>query len=55
MIDVMTDLETGELQPRQLLYTVSQLQALAGDTISRLDELDKELVEAMADPPATSR
>jgi hypothetical protein len=48
MIDAMIDLETGEVQPRQLLYVVNQMQAIIGDTISSLNGLDKEIDEALS-------
>jgi hypothetical protein len=48
MMDAMTDLDIGEVQPRQLLYVVSQMLGLASDTSSSLNLLDQEIDKAMS-------
>jgi hypothetical protein len=48
LTDVIADLQTGEVQPREFLHTVSQMVALQQQTVNGLEELEKELDDALA-------
>lgn len=48
MIDIMTDLEVGEVQPRRFLHTVGSMTVTLQDTVSMLDSLQRRLEDALA-------
>lgn len=43
MVAMMTDLETGYVEPRKDLHTISSITETLHDTINMLDQLDEEL------------
>ena len=55
MIDADIDLQTGEIQPRQLLHVVNQMRVLTAETAGNLDRLDKAIDEAMSNRTVASR
>lgn len=48
MIDIMTDLQVGEVQPRRFLHTVGSMTVTLQDTVSMLDSLEHQLEDALA-------
>jgi hypothetical protein len=48
MIDIMTDLKVGEVQPRRFLHTVGSMTVTLQDTVSMLDSLEQRLEDALA-------
>lgn len=51
LTDVIADLQTGEVQPREFLHTVSQMVALQQQTVNSLRDLEKQLGSALAAKP----
>lgn len=52
MVDTIADMATGEVQPRQFLHVISQMQAMIGQTTQNLQVLEKQLAAAL---PATDQ
>jgi hypothetical protein len=48
MIDIMTDLQVGEVQPRQFLHTIGSMTMTLQDTVSMLSSLEDNLENALA-------
>lgn len=49
--DVIADLRTGDVQPREFLHTVSQMTALQQQTVNSLKILEKQLNDALTAKP----
>lgn len=49
--DMVADLQTGEVQPREFLHTVSQMTALQQQAVNSLKTLEKQLNDALANTP----
>jgi len=49
MFDALIDLQTGSIQPRELLHVVAQMAALLGETAQSLDSLDKRISDGLPD------
>lgn len=47
MIDIMTDLQVGEVQPRRFLHTVGSMTITLQDTVSMLNSLEHRLEDAL--------
>ncbi|MBD8881417.1 hypothetical protein IHE49_13090 [Rhodanobacter sp. 7MK24] len=50
MVNTIADLDTGEVQPRDFLHTISQMRALLGQTTQNLRHFEDTLKAAL--PPA---
>lgn len=48
LVDVVADLQTGEVQPREFLHTVTQMIALQQQAVNSLKTLQKQLDAALA-------
>ncbi|GLQ90911.1 hypothetical protein [Dyella flagellata] len=51
LADMVADLQTGEVQPREFLHTVSQMTALQQQAVNGLKTLEKRLDDALAAKP----
>jgi hypothetical protein len=51
MIDTITDLRTGSVQPREFLHVISQMYAMLDQAQGSLRTLQKPLEDALADSP----
>lgn len=49
LVDMIADLRTGEVQPRDFLHVISEMTALLGQTANSLGELEKKLQAALPD------
>lgn len=54
MMDSLLSLDTGDIQPRQLLQTVNQMWAVANESEHNLTGLAREIQQAMPAAPAGS-
>ncbi|RUL76629.1 hypothetical protein [Dyella choica] len=54
LADMVADLQTGEVQPREFLHTVSQMTALQQQAVNGLKTLEKRLDDAVANQLARS-
>lgn len=52
LADMVADLQTGAVQPREFLHTVSQMTALQQQAVNGLKTLEKQLDDALAIQPA---
>lgn len=52
LANVVADLQTGEVQPREFLHTVSQMTALQQQAVNDLKTLEKRLDDALATKPS---
>jgi hypothetical protein len=51
MIDAMTDLRTGDVQPREFLHVISQMAVMLDQARDSLAALQKHLRDALAEEP----
>lgn len=51
MVDTMTDLRTGNVQPREFLHVVSQMAVMLGQAKDNLQTLEQGLQSALDDGP----
>jgi hypothetical protein len=52
--DVIADLQTGEVQPREFLHTINQMVALQRQAVNGLTDLQEQLDEALATKPGSA-
>lgn len=51
MVDAITDLRTGSVQPREILHVISQMPVMLGQAKDNLQTLEQGLQSALADEP----
>jgi hypothetical protein len=51
LIDVITDLQINEVQPREFLHTVSQMSALQQQAVNELRELEDQFNSSLTPKP----
>jgi hypothetical protein len=52
MVDAMTDMRTGDVQPREFLHVIGQMTLMLDQAQSNLRSLENHLHEALGDAPA---